>query len=159
MRLCHAFCVYDEVCCTSASGCLYKFRSREPVGHQCLTNDLGFLCLGRRIHISGHSDFGILNNLGAPFIFTCVCEQICPAKSASLAMTSITFAAIIGGRRRTLFCEYRVCTRVIFYYVSSEHDWSSVLLVLLVPSPHFEMTDVHQRSKMDCALLCLVLPR
>ena len=60
-----------------------------------------FLCRGRRIHTSGHSDFGILSNMGASSIFTKVyadtASAACPSQSSSLAMTSITLAAVIWG--------------------------------------------------------------
>ena len=45
-------------------------RSRGTTGSSMLANDFGHLCRGRRIHIYGHSDFGILSNLGASSIFT-----------------------------------------------------------------------------------------
>ena len=35
----------------------------EQLGLQLLDHDLGHLCRGRRIQMSGHSDFGIFNNL------------------------------------------------------------------------------------------------
>ena len=61
--------------------------------------DLGHLCFGRRIHSSGHSDLGIFSNLGASLICTRVqadsASAACPAQFGSLAMISITFAAVI----------------------------------------------------------------
>ena len=50
--------------------CPYKFRSRITTGSSMFHHDLGHLCRGRRIHKSGHSDFGILSNLGASSILT-----------------------------------------------------------------------------------------
>ena len=35
----------------------------EQLGPSILDHDLGHLCRGRRIQMSGHSDFGIFNNL------------------------------------------------------------------------------------------------
>ena len=35
----------------------------EQLGRPILDHDLGHLCRGRRIQTSGHSDFGIFNNL------------------------------------------------------------------------------------------------
>ena len=59
----------------------------------------GHLCRGKRIQTSGHSDFGILSNFRASSIFTWVladtASAACPAQSGSLAITSITFAAVI----------------------------------------------------------------
>ena len=60
--------------------------------------DFGHLCRGRRIHVHGQSDFGILSNLGASSIITWAYADTlsaCPSQSGSLAMTSITFAAVI----------------------------------------------------------------
>ena len=48
----------------------YRFRSRGTTGSSILDHDLGHLCLGRRIQMSGHSDLGIFNNLWASSIFT-----------------------------------------------------------------------------------------
>ena len=50
----------------------YKFRSRSSTGSSMFAQDLGHLCGGRRIHTSGHSDFGISSNLGASSNFTWV---------------------------------------------------------------------------------------
>ena len=41
-------------------------------GSSILDHDLGHLCRGRRIQMSGHSDLGIFNHLGASSIFTWV---------------------------------------------------------------------------------------
>ena len=49
--------------------------------------------------MSGHSDFGILNNLGASFIFTWVetdtASAACPSHCGSLDFISMTFAAVV----------------------------------------------------------------
>ena len=37
--------------------------AQEATGSSILDHDLGHLCRGRRIQMSGHSDLGILNNL------------------------------------------------------------------------------------------------
>ena len=50
----------------------YRFRSRGTTGFSILDHDFGHLCRGRRTQMSGHSDFGIFNNLWASFIFTWV---------------------------------------------------------------------------------------
>ena len=54
---------------TPASGCPDTFRSRGTTGCSMFAHDFGHLCRGRRIHISGHPDFGILSNLGTSSIF------------------------------------------------------------------------------------------
>ena len=55
--------------------------------------DVGHLCFGRRIQISGHSDFGVFNDDGASSILTWVsantASAACPAQPGSLAMTSV----------------------------------------------------------------------
>ena len=45
-----------------------RFRSRGTTVSSILDHDLGHLCRGRRIQMSGHSDCGILNNLWASSI-------------------------------------------------------------------------------------------
>ena len=46
-----------------AKGWPYRFRSRGTTGSSILDHDFGHLCRGRRIQVSGHSEFGIFNNL------------------------------------------------------------------------------------------------
>ena len=58
------------------------------MGSSMFGPDLGHLCRGGRIHTSGHSEFGFLNNLGASSIFL-------DTASAACAITFITFAAVI----------------------------------------------------------------
>ena len=53
-----------------ACGCPNKFRSRGTTGSSMLDHDFGHVCRGRRVHIYGHSDFGILSNFGASSILT-----------------------------------------------------------------------------------------
>ena len=60
-----------------------RFRSRGTTESSILDHDFGHLCRGRRIQISGHSDFGIFSNVGASSIFVlgvnwyCVCCLSC----------------------------------------------------------------------------------
>ena len=65
-----------------------------------LTHDLGNLCFGRRVQKSGHSDFGIINNVGASSILTWdktdTASAACPAHPGNLDIMSMTFAAVIG---------------------------------------------------------------
>ena len=62
-----------------------------------LDDDFGHLCRGRRIQMSGHSDFAIFNNFGASYIITWkktdTASASCPTHPGSLGMTSMTFAA------------------------------------------------------------------
>ena len=55
-----------------AKGWPYRFRSRGTTGSSILDHDFGHLCRGKRIQMSGLSDFGIFSNFGASSIFTWV---------------------------------------------------------------------------------------
>ena len=61
----------------------YRFLSRRTTGSSILDHDLGHLCRGRRIQMSGHSDLGFFNNLWASSIFDlrksgyCICCLSC----------------------------------------------------------------------------------
>ena len=55
-----------------AEGWPYRFRSRGTTEYSILTREFGHLCFGRRIQITGDSDFGIFNNVGASLILTWV---------------------------------------------------------------------------------------
>ena len=82
-----------------AKGWPCRFRSRRTTGLSKLDHDLGLLCFGRRIKISGHFDFGIFNNAGASSILTWVQEDTasaaCARQPGSLDVISITFAVVI----------------------------------------------------------------
>ena len=64
-----------------------------------LDHDFGHLCRGRRIQMSGHSDFGIFSNFGSSSILTRVLSDTasaaCPTHPGSQDMISMTFAAVI----------------------------------------------------------------
>ena len=66
----------------------------EQLGLPYWTMILAILCRGRRIQMSGHSDFGIFNNFGASSIFTWkqadTASAACPAQPGSLEMISMT---------------------------------------------------------------------
>ena len=74
-------------------------KGGKSIGGLCNDHDFGHLCRGRRIQISGHSDFEIFNRVVASSILTWVyadtASAACPAHPGSLAITSITFAAVI----------------------------------------------------------------
>ena len=55
-----------------AKGRPYRFRSRGTIGSSILDHDLGHLCRGRRIQMSGHSDFVFF-----PFLLGCK-KILCP---------------------------------------------------------------------------------
>ena len=117
-----------------AKGWPYRFRSRGTTGSSMLDHDLGHLCRGRRIQMSGHSDFGTFNDLGASSIFTWVSADTasagCPAHPGSLEKMSMTFAAVILRCWRSLFSEHCIRTRVVFYNITAENNSTFVLLVL-----------------------------
>ena len=64
-----------------------------------MDDDFYHLCFGRRIQISGHSDFGILNNVDGSSILTWVqadtVSAACLAHPGSLDTMSMIFAAVI----------------------------------------------------------------
>ena len=55
-----------------ASGWPYRFRWRGTTESSLLDQDLCHLCRGRRIQMSGHSDFGMFNGAGASSILSVV---------------------------------------------------------------------------------------
>ena len=81
--------------------------------------------------VSGHSDFEILSNLGAPSICTWVyadtASAACPSQPGGLAMSSITFAAVVWDADEP-------CSVKLHWLQSHpsqclpEHDSASVLL-------------------------------
>ena len=113
--------------------------ARGTTGSSMFAHGFGHLCRGRRIHTSGHSDAGILSNLGASSNFTWVyadtAPAACPSQSGSLAMTSNTFVGVIRDADEPC-SEKTTGPRVDFYNVTSEYDWS-FFLKRLVLTPHF----------------------
>ena len=75
------------------NGWPYNVRSRNITGSLLLHSDFCHVCRGKRIQTSGHSDFGILSNLGASSQFFLGKAQTsstaCPLQSGNLAMTSM----------------------------------------------------------------------
>ena len=60
-----------------AKGWPKRFRSRRTTGSSILYHDFGHLCFGRRIQMSGHSDFGIFNNFVSIFHFYLGISRYC----------------------------------------------------------------------------------
>ena len=60
-----------------ASGWPYKFRSRATTGSSMFDHDVGHLCRGRRIDISGNSDLGSFSNAGKPSFLTWILSGHC----------------------------------------------------------------------------------
>ena len=75
------------------------FAQEERLDLPYWTMILGRLCRGRRIPMSGHSDFGFFNNFGASPIFTWekadTASGACPEHPGSFDMISMIFAAVI----------------------------------------------------------------
>ena len=126
------------------SACPYKSRSRGTTGSSILNHDFGHLCRGRRIPKSWHSDFGILSNLGTSSIFTWVCADTASAACPSLSGSNDIhyFSCSHLWRRWALFRKDCIGSRVVFS-------------VILVATPHFEMTNVRQCSKVDFIFVSL----
>ena len=59
-----------------ARGWTYRFLARGTTGSSTLDHESGHLCFGRRIQISGRSDFGIFAEDGASSILTWVSADI-----------------------------------------------------------------------------------
>ena len=85
----------------------YRWRSRGTTGSSILDHDLGHLCRGRRIQMSGHSDFGFFNNLWASSIFTWVLRWYCVCCLSIAARQSGADIHDLGG------CHLR-CWRSLF---------------------------------------------
>ena len=125
-----------------ASGWPYRFRWRSITGSSTVAQDLGHLCRGRRFQTSGHSDFGILSNLGASSNFTWKADAASaagPSQPGNLAITSITFAAVIWGADEPCSVKTAWAPESFFY-----------------ATPHFfEVAYVHQCGKVDFLFVSL----
>ena len=123
--------------------------------------DLGHLCRGRRIHISKHSHFGILKQPWSVVHFDLGVSWYCVRCLSCASWYSRNNIHYFCSSHLwcwwSLFCEYRVCTWIIFHNVTSEHDSSFVFLVLWFHIGILKMTDVHQCSKVDFPFALFVL--
>ena len=112
----------------------YRFRSRGTTGSSILDHDFDHLCRVRRIQMSGHSDFGILNNLWASSIFTWVsadtASAACPSQPGNLEMISMILAAVIWNADDPCSVNTLIRSRIIFYNITSEYNSTFVFLVL-----------------------------
>ena len=131
-----------------AKGWPYKFRSRGTTGSSILDHDLGHLCRGRRIQMCGHSDLGIFNNLWASSIFTWVSSRYCVCcLSIATRQSGDDIHDLSCFHLRcwwSLFSEYCIRSRIIFYNIASEYNSTFVFLVLCLQFGILQMTDVHQ---------------
>ena len=115
-----------------AKGWPYKFPPRTTTGSSILEHDLGHLCFGRCIQISGQSDFGIFNNFWCIFHFDLRksgCSIGCLAWTSWKSGYNVHyFCGCHLGCWWSLFSEYCVRTRIIVYCVASEYDPALKLL-------------------------------
>ena len=108
-----------------------RFRSRGSTRSSMFVHDLGHSCPGRRVHLSGHPDFGMSSNFGALFSswVRAAASAACDAKPGSHAMTSIAFADIWEADE---LCSFNMAyePESIFHSITLEHNPASVLLLL-----------------------------
>ena len=86
-----------------ADGWPYRCRSRSTTVFLTVPYEFGHLSRGIRIQISGQSDWGILNNLGASSNFTWVwadtASAACPSPPGNLAITSMILQQSFGAQK------------------------------------------------------------
>ena len=115
-----------------------NFVREEPQNLQCFAHDLGYLCRGRRIHISGHSDFAIFQHYGRILQILLECTRIlhqsaaCSSQSGYLGITSIAFAAVIWDADEPCSVKAAKVPESSFNNVTSEHDSTFPFLVLWI---------------------------
>ena len=140
-----------------AKGWPYRFRSRGTTGSSILDHDLGHLCRGGRIQMSGHSDLGIFSIFGASSIFTWVLAEMRPLLVLrnpavwrwypwplllSFGMLMILVQWIL----------HRIQNHLSQYHLGIQLDLCN-FLVLCLQFGILQMTDVHQWGKTNfCAL-------
>ena len=127
--------------------------SSLTTGSSTLDDDLGILCRGRRIQMSGHSVFvfsTILEHL--PFFIwmqsrCCInCLSCAPWQSGC---DIHDFCCCHVWCWWSLFREHCIRARIVFYKSTSEYNSTFVFLVLCLQFGILQMTDVHQWGKMN----------
>ena len=126
----------------------YRFRSRGTIGSSILDHDFGHLCRGRRIQKSGHSDFGIFNNLWASSIFTW-------EKAILRLLLFLRCLAVWTWYPWFLRPPFKMLTILVQWILQKIQNHLSqyhlgVQLNLCVLSA-WKMTHVHQWGKMNCS--------
>ena len=113
-------------------------------GSSILDHDFGHLCRGRRIQMSGHSDFRIFKNLWASSIFPWVqadtASAACPSQPGNLEMISTTFSGCHLRCWRSLFSEYCIRPWIVLYNITSEYNSTFVFLVFCLQFSIFQVT-------------------
>ena len=119
----------------------YRFRSRRTTGSSILDHDFGHLCRGRRIQMSGHSDFRIFTNLRASCIFTWVLPDtvsICclsiATKQSGNAIHDLNCCHLRSWK--SLFNAYCIRSKINFYNITAEQN-STWISCFLPPIQHF----------------------
>ena len=129
-------------------GLHFNFVRDVPQDLQCLPR-ISATYVVEDVSVYGHSDFGILSDLGASSNFTWVyadtTSAACPSQSSNLAITSITFAAVIWHayeprlvkklcRIQSLFfkCHHggaRLCLCIFVILVLTPSSWIDILSI------------------------------
>ena len=125
----------------------YRFRSRGTTGSSILDHDLGHSCRGRRIQMSGHSDFGIFKQFVSIFHFHLGISWYCVCCLSIATWQSGDDIHDLGGCHlrcwRSLFSEYCVRPWVVFYNITTENNSTFIFSVLCLQFSIFQMTYVH----------------
>ena len=136
-----------------------SFVREEPLGLRCLTKVLA-TCVVEDVSI--HLDIQTLEFWvmldHPPFLLECktdTASAACPLQLGNLAITSMIFCSSHLWRRRALFSEDCVGSRIVLYTVSSEHDSAFILLQFWFLLCSFEVAYVHQWSKVDSHFVSL----
>ena len=108
-----------------------NFVQKRTMGSSMCDHDFGHLCRGRRIHILGHSDFGIWSHFGASSLFFWVWADTasapCPAQSGSLAKT--LRPSFVAQLNLALWIQHKSLNRLSLCHLGAPHP-AFVLLIL-----------------------------
>ena len=127
----------------------YRLRSRGTNGSSILDHDLGHLCRGRRIQMSGHSDLGIFNNLWASSIFhfylgiSWYCVNYMSRATRQSGVNIHDFFCCLLWCWWSFLSEYCISSRVVCHNITSEYNTTFVLLVFRLQFSIFQVTYVH----------------
>ena len=129
----------------------HRFRSRGTTRSSLLDQDSGHLCGGRRIHLSGHSDWNVYQISGRfPFLLAC---------KLTLRRLLVRHNLVALLLHPLLIRDAdEPCSVMSLNRLSQRHLGPRprlCLLTLWFQIGILEMTDVHKRSKMESSLLFL----
>ena len=124
-----------------AKGWRYRFRSRRTTGSSTLDHDLGHLCRGRRILMSGHSEFGNFQSFWSIFHFYLGISRYCiRCLSITTWQSGDDIHDFFGSHFWcwwSFFCEYGIRSGIIL---------NNIACIL-------QMTNVHQWDQMNFSAL------